>query len=156
MTENTTEVPEWELEARPRKSARYAIAVAALLILVHLTLGILLRTGATGVYFQRVDQIGIFLIGCGLGGGVLLLTRPRVRVGAKGVLVRNLVTEKFVEWDLVNSLSFPPGASWARIEIPDDEYIPVMAIQANDREYAVAAARKFRALERKYGSSVAE
>lgn len=149
-TMRTTSAEGWELEARPRKSARYAIAVAALLVAVHTVLGILLRTGNTGVYFQRVDQLAMIAIGCGMGAGVLLLTRPRIRVGAQGVLVRNLLSEKLVPWDLVQGLSFSPGASWARIELPDDEYVPVMAIQANDREYAVHAARTFRALEAKY------
>ncbi len=47
-----------------------------------------------------------------------------------------------VDWDLDQGLSFRDGASWARIELPDDEYVPVMAIQANDREHAVQAVRR--------------
>ncbi|KIQ17377.1 hypothetical protein ASG56_19405 [Rhodococcus sp. Leaf7] len=157
MTESGSAAPtadEWELEAHPRKSAKYAIAVAVLLVVIHTTLGILLRTGNTGVFFQRADQVAMIAIGCGLAGGVLLLTRPRIKVGAQGVLVRNLVTEKLIPWDLVRGLSFSAGATWARVELPDDEYVPVMAIQANDREYAVHAARTFRALEKKYATPV--
>jgi hypothetical protein len=90
MTESGSEAraaDEWELEAHPRKSAKYAIAVAVLLVVIHTTLGILLRTGNTGVFFQRADQVAMIAIGCGLAGGVLLLTRPRIKVGAQGVLV---------------------------------------------------------------------
>ena len=50
----------------------------------------------------------------------------------------------------MQGLSFPDGAAWARIDLPDDEYIPVLAIQANDREHAVDAVRRFRTLEAKY------
>jgi hypothetical protein len=39
----------------------------------------------------------------------------------------------------VVDVSFPAGGRWARIELPDDEYIPVMAIQAVDKGRAVDA-----------------
>lgn len=145
--------PQWELIARPRKSRKAAIGVAVFLVVVHVTLGILLRTEQTGVFFQRSDQLAMAGLGCILAAGVLLLTRPRLRVGPSGIAVRNVLSEKVVDWDLARGLSFPDGAAWARIELPDDEYIPVMAIQANDREYAVDAVRRFRALEAEYTGS---
>lgn len=143
----------WELIARPRKSRNAAIAVAVLLVVIHVTLGILLRTEQTGVFFQRSDQLAMAGLGCILAAGVLLLTRPRLRVGPQGIAVRNVLGEKIVDWDLAQGLSFPDGAAWARIELPDDEYIPVMAIQANDRGYAVDAVRRFRAVEAEQTSS---
>ncbi len=143
-------VSDWELEVRPRKSARYAYGVAVLCVLVFLVLGVLLRTTATGVYFRLVDQLAMIGIGMMLAGGVLLLARPRLRVSREGVRVRNAFGERHVDWDLVEGLSFPDGAAWARIELPDDEYIPVMAIQSNDREHAVSAVQSFRRLAEKY------
>ena len=140
----------WELIAKPRKSTRYAIGVAALLVIVHVTLAISLRSGSTGVYFRAADQLAMATIGCVLAGGVLLLTRPRVRAGERGIAVRNILGEKIVEWDLFEGLSFPDGAAWARIELPDDEYMPVMAIQSNDREYAVDAVVKLREIAGRY------
>lgn len=147
---------DWEFEVRSKKSARYAMVAAGVLVLVHVTLAILLRTSATGVYFRLVDQFAMAGIGLLLAGGVLLLTRPRLRVGPRGIAVRNVLGERIVDWDLDQGLSFRDGASWARIELPDDEYVPVMAIQANDREHAVQAVRRFRELEAKYTSSRAE
>lgn len=144
MSTDTDE--KWELIARPKKSRNAAIAAAALLVIVHVTLAVLLRTEQTGVFFRLSDQIAMAGLGCVLAGGVLLLTRPRLRVGPRGVGVRNVLNERIVDWDLARGLSFPDGAAWARIELPDDEYIPVMAIQSNDREYAVAAVRRFRAV----------
>ncbi|MGC0364005.1 hypothetical protein ABH922_001989 [Rhodococcus sp. 27YEA15] len=141
---------EWEFVAAPRKSKRFAIGVAALLVVIHLTLALLLRQGSTGVYFRTADQLAMALIGLVLAGGVLMLTRPQVKVGARGIAVRNILGEKIVDWDLFEGLSFPDGAAWARIELPDDEYMPVMAIQANDREYAVAAVERFRELADRY------
>ncbi|PTR27673.1 PH (Pleckstrin Homology) domain-containing protein [Rhodococcus sp. OK519] len=147
---------DWDFEVRSKKSPRYAMIAAGVLVLVHVTLAILLRTSATGVYFRLVDQFAMAGIGLLLAGGVLLLTRPRLRVGPRGIAVRNILGERVVDWDLDQGMSFPDGASWARIELPDDEYVPVMAIQANDREHAVQAVRRFRDLEAKYTGSRAE
>jgi hypothetical protein len=48
----------------------------------------------------------------------------------------------------VLSVSFPDGAAWARLELPEDEYISVMAVQAVDREYAVSSVRALRELHK--------
>jgi len=141
---------EWELEVRPRKTTRYAIGIAVLLVVLFSIVGALLRTSATGVYFRVADQIAMVLFGFLLAGLVLLLTRPRLRVNASGVEVRNGLGEKHIDWDLVQGLSFPDGAAWARIELPDDEYVPVLAIQANDKQHAVEAVQAFRALDARH------
>lgn len=143
----------WDLEVRPQKSARYAKGVAVVCVLLFVVLGIALRSSSTGVYFRLADQLAMIGIGVVLAGGVLLLARPRLRVNSDGVLVRNAFGERRVDWDLVEGLSFPDGAAWARIELPDDEYIPVMAIQSNDREHAVDAVRSFRTLAGRYTST---
>lgn len=149
----TTPESEWTLVAKPRKSRRYAIGVAVLLVVVHVTFAILLRGDSTGVYFRLADQLAFAGIGCLLAAGVLLLTRPRVRIGPRGIAVRNVLGERIVDWDLYEGLSFPDGAAWARIELPDDEYLAAMAIQSNDREYAVDAVDRFRALASEYATS---
>lgn len=141
---------DWDLDVRPRKTARVAMVIAAALVVLFIVVGALLRTSSTGVYFRVSDQVAMMLLGVILAGGVLLLARPRLRAGASGVLVRNAFSEKLVEWSVIRGMSFPDGASWARIELPDDEYIPVLAIQANDRAHAVDAMQRFRALYAKY------
>ena len=47
-------------------------------------------------------------------------------------------------------VSFPQGARWARVDPPDDEYIPLMAIQAVDKGRAVAAMDTVRGFMDKY------
>jgi Bacterial PH domain len=49
-----------------------------------------------------------------------------------------------VPWELVLQVSFPEGAPWARIELPNDEYIAVMAIQSADGRKAVQDIRALR------------
>ena len=64
--------------------------------------------------------------------------------------MRNLFGDRLIPWSDVVGVSFPPGARWARVDLPDDEYIPVMAIQAVDKERAVEAMERVRALVQRY------
>ena len=87
--------------------------------------------------FQTADQVAMALLGVVIAGVVLLFARPRLRVGAAGLSVRNLLGDKLVPWSDVVDVSFPQGARWARVDLPDDEYVPLMAIQAVDKDRAV-------------------
>ncbi|MCA1820343.1 MAG: PH domain-containing protein [Pseudonocardiaceae bacterium] len=139
-------------EARPRKARRVAVAAAVVLVVVFTVVAVLLRRTPTGVYFRFSDQVAMVLLGLLLAGAVLLFVRPRVRAIADGVEVRNVLTTRVVPWDLVLRVSFPDGAPWARVELPDDEYIAVMAIQAVDGRYAVDAIRSLRAVQAEHSA----
>ncbi|WP_085974256.1 PH domain-containing protein [Mycobacterium sp. 155] len=128
----------------------FAYAVAVILVVVHVGVGALLKMGSTGVYFQTADQVAMGLLGVILAGAVLMFTRPRLRVGAQGLAVRNLISYRLIPWADVVDVSFPQGARWARVDLPDDEYIPVMAIQAIDKGRAVEAMDQVRVLTDKY------
>ncbi|MGH3546869.1 MAG: PH domain-containing protein [Pseudonocardiaceae bacterium] len=137
-------------EGRPRKTRRVAVAAAVLLVAVFAVVGTLLRQTPTGVYFRLSDQVAMVVLGLFLAGAALLVARPRVRAGADGVEVRNLLATRMVPWELVLRVSFPDGAPWARIELPDDEYIAVMAIQSVDGRKAVQDIRALRAVHAEY------
>jgi Bacterial PH domain len=81
---------------------------------------------------------------------VLLFARPRLRVGKNGLAVRNMLGEKLIAWSDVVDVTFPVGARWARVDLPDDEYVPLMAIQSVDKERAVAAMDRVRELLSRY------
>jgi hypothetical protein len=140
----------WDVEIKPYRTPIFAYGAAFVLIVAHITIGALLKMGSTGVYFQTADQIAIGLLGVILAGAVLMFARPRLRVGAAGLAVRNLVSYRLIPWSDVVGVSFPVGARWARVDLPDDEYIPVMAIQAIDKGRAVDAMDQVRALADKY------
>ncbi|MEE2035175.1 PH domain-containing protein [Rhodococcus chondri] len=142
---------EWDLEVRAGKMSRWAIIAAAVLFAGHIGAALVLRSGGdSGVNLRIVDQIAILIIGVIVSGAVLLFTRPRLRVGPHGVSVRNVIVEKYVDWSEVRGLTFPYGAPWAHLELPHDEYVPVVAIQARDGGTAVTAVERFRELESRY------
>lgn len=135
-------------QVRPRKVRFVAAGAAVILVAVFTVAGVLLRDSETGVIFRTSDQVAMIAIGVLLAAGVLLLARPRVRADAKSVEVRNVLGTKTFPWDLVTHVSFPDGAPWARLELPDNEYVPMLAIQAVDGTHAVAAMRELRRLHR--------
>lgn len=128
----------WEAEFRPRTMRKAAIAVAAVIALAGIVVAAL-DDHSSGAYMRVWDQIAWGGLAVLIAAGVLILTRPRLRVGPSGLLVRNVLEDKLIPWRDVRNVSFPPGKRWARIDLDSNEYVPVVAIQSVDREYAVTA-----------------
>lgn len=143
------------LVVRPRKVRRIVVPVAVALVVIFVVIAVLLKSGSTGVQFGLSDQVSIAAVGVVLAGGALLFARPRLVANADGLEVRNVLFGQRVSWSVIRAVSFPDGAPWARLELPQDEYVPVVAIQAIDGERAVAAIRDLRALHRKYTETTA-
>ncbi|MDT5016136.1 MAG: hypothetical protein QOD39_2296 [Mycobacterium sp.] len=141
---------DWDVEIRPHLTPYFAYGAAALIVAAHITVGVLLKITSTGVIFQTADQVAMALLGVISASAVLLLARPRLRVGESGVAVRNLFAYRLIPWSEVVDVSFPRGARWARVDLPDDEYVPVMAIQAVDKDRAVDAMDRVRGLLERY------
>jgi uncharacterized membrane protein len=137
------------LVIRPWRVRWVAWICAVALFAVMLTVALALRSVSTGVYFRTADQVAMVLLGLLLALGVLALTLARVRATEHAVEVRNLLVTRELPWSAVVEVSFPHGSRWARLELADDEYLPVSAIQLVDGERAVAAVRELRALHRR-------
>jgi hypothetical protein len=139
-----------QLVIRPTR-VRWAAWIAAVALFGVMTaVAVLLRNVSTGVYFRTADQVAMVLLGLLMALGVLALTLARVRADADGVEVRNLLITRWLPWSEVVEVSFPAGSRWARLELPDDEYLPVSAIQLADGQRAVAAIRQLRELHTGY------
>jgi Bacterial PH domain len=138
---------------RPRKMLVASWAGAVVTVALFVGIALVLRTVQTGVYFRFADQVALVLLGFFIAGGLLLFARPRVRADTEGIEVRNILVTRRLPWSLVLRVAFPDGASWARLDLPDDEYLPVLAIQAVDGQRAVAAITRVRALHARSRSS---
>ncbi|HVW42980.1 MAG TPA: PH domain-containing protein [Amycolatopsis sp.] len=137
------------LVVRPFRATWMAVVVAVVLLVAFSVVATLLRSSHTGAIFEVSDQIAMVGIGVVLALGALLFATPRVRADAEGIEVRNIILlTKRYRWREVLSVSFPDGASFARLELPDDEYQGVLAIQAVDRARAVEAVRALRRLHK--------
>jgi hypothetical protein len=140
----------WDVELRPHLTPLFAYAAAFLIAAAHIVVGLLLKIKSSGVVFQTADQVAMALLGLVIAGVVLLFARPRLRVGPSGLSVRNLLGDRLIQWSDTVGVSFPAGSRWARIDLPDDEYVPVMAIQAVDKDRAVEAMDTVRSLLVRY------
>ncbi|MFT3662260.1 MAG: PH domain-containing protein [Gordonia sp. (in: high G+C Gram-positive bacteria)] len=143
---------DWEYVYRPKAVRKIVGAAVAVVIVIHVTFGLLLDHSYTGVTIDWADKLSLIGVGVVICGALLLLVRPRLRFGPQGVGVLNLVTERVYGWDDVVGMDYPDKAQWARLLFPYDEHIPVMAIQARDGEAAVAAMRSFREYREKYAT----
>jgi Bacterial PH domain len=141
---------DWDFQVRPHLTPYFAYGAAILILAAHVVVGVLLKARSTGVVFQTADQFAMAGLGVVIAAAVLLFARPRLRVGKNGLAVRNMLGEKLIAWTDVVGVSFPVGARWARVDLPDDEYVPLMAIQAVDKERAVAAMDRVRELVSRY------
>jgi hypothetical protein len=134
--------------ARGQKVQRVAYIAAAAIILVFAGVALTLRgkTESGRSYFHPEDQIAMTLLGLLAAAAILWFTRPRIVADRNGLRIRNLLGWIDVPWEIVTAVRFDRGSPWVAIDLRDDDVISVMAVQAADKEYAVAAVRGLRAL----------
>jgi len=131
---------------RPRRVLLAAWVGAVVVVGLFVAIALVLRNSDTGVFFRLADQVALVVLGLFIAGGLLLLARPRVRADADGIEVRNILVTRRFRWNDVVRVAFPDGASWARLDLPDYEYLSVQAVQAVDGQRAVDGIRRLRAL----------
>lgn len=146
----TTDKP-WELEVKSRRLRHFAWLLVVVVMAVHIFMGVTVGIGYTGAAITPIDQFAFIGVGVVLSVvGYIAFTRPRVRVNADGVEIRNLIGTRFYPWAVIYGLSFPKGTRIARLELPEFEYVPMWALQAADGERVVRDVTEFRALEARY------
>jgi hypothetical protein len=133
------------ITSRPIRLTRVCWGVAALVMVVFTTVAIALR-GDGAASFRLADQIAMVLLGGLVSTGVLSLTRARVVADADGVRVRNVLGDRHFPWQVVREVRLDDGASWASLDLQDDDTVALLGIQANDGDRAVDAVLALRAL----------
>ena len=135
------------VEHVPRRLRRLCRLLAAVVVVVFGAVALLLPRGDDGVEaFGPADQAAFFGIGLLIAGGVLVLTRFRVRADERGVWVRNSLGERYFPWPVVVGVDLPRGATWAQLELHDDETVALMAVQTSDGAAAVDVVLALRGL----------
>ncbi len=134
--------------AQAQKARRIAYIAAGAVVLVFVAVAFTLhgKTESGKSVFHTEDQIAMIILGLACAVGILWFTRPRLVADAAGLRVRNLLGWIDVPWEMVASVRFDRGSPWVSLELRDDDLIAVMAIQAADKEYAVAAVRSLRTM----------
>jgi hypothetical protein len=143
------------ITARPQRLRKVAYVLAVVVVIAFTALSFSL-TGETdagntsemaATMFTPADRIAMILLGVIVAACVLLFTRPVVIADADGIRIRNLGGwREPLAWDQVAAVRFDRGSPWVTLDLPNDDMISVMAVQANDKQYAVDAVRGLRAL----------
>ena len=144
MSANAEPVP---VAAVPRRMRQLCALVAALVFGALLYVALTLQSSSTGVVsFGTVDQFAIAGLGVVLAAGVLALGRSRVDADAEGIRFRNVALGHALPWSAVRAVAFERKSPWASLILENDDEVALLAIQAVDRERAVAAVEGLRAL----------
>ena len=135
---------------RPRKIRWVAGFSAAAVVVLFTALSFGLHGGAgfqNGIgQFQRGDQAAMIGLGILIGAGIMAFCRPRVIADAEHIQVRNVIGGYDLPWSVVRAVRFDRNSAWATLELLDDETVPIHALQAADKEYAVDGVRTLRAM----------
>jgi len=124
----------------------WILAVAVVVLFSAVATALTGPTGAGTASFRPADQFAMVGLGVLGAAGILAFTRPRLEADTHEVRIRNVIGGYRLPWNVVREVRFERGASWATLELADDDVVAVMAIQAVDKEYAVQAVRHLRAL----------
>lgn len=146
----------WDFEHRPRRLRIAVIALAVLIVLIHIGWAIVLVRGDTGVTIGIADQLAFVVIGLIFAGVLLTLLRIRVRVGAPGVEVRGPLRSRVWDWTDIVGITFPRSGKWPRLELPAYEHVGIWAIQTFDGSDGVDAMGGLRETVRRYKPSAAD
>lgn len=135
------------VSAVPRKHRLWSAVMATLLVVVFVVVAVLLKESTSGpVSFRTADQVAMGGLGLAMGAGFLVLGRSRLDADAEGVTVRNIVVTRRVPWSAVSSVRFDQHSPWASLLLRNGDELALLALQAADKERAVAAVRGVRAL----------
>jgi Bacterial PH domain len=136
------------VRVRPRRAriVAWVLATAVLVVFTLVATGLRGPTGEGAATFQRGDQFAMVGLGVLLALGILRFTRLRVDADAQGIRVRNLIGAYDLPWEVVRAVRFNRGTPWATLELHDEELVPMMALQAADKQHAVDGVKALRAL----------
>jgi Bacterial PH domain len=127
---------------------RLACALAAAVVVVVMVYVALSAPSTTNtvVDYGAVDQVALAGLGLVMGAGLLWLGRSRVDADADGIRWRNVAIAHSLPWSAVRAVRFDRKSSWATLLLRNQDEVALFAIQAVDKERAVAAVEGLRAL----------
>jgi hypothetical protein len=125
---------------RPRLARWVSLGLAVLVIGSTVAIVLAMTVLSAG------DRIGFALV-CGLIVWFLWRQASVVaRATDEGLLVRNLVFVRRLEWAEIVSVRFGSGRPWVQLDLSDGDTLAVMGIQRADGAFADAEARRLATL----------
>ena len=132
---------------RPRQGRRVATAMAVLSVVIFTGVALLMPRGDPGHGGWGASDRAL-LIGCGLllAAGLWRFASIRAVPSKGGLVIRNLITTRTIEWAQIVRVQFGGGAPWVSMDLADTDTVAVMAIQRADGAFGRAEAARLSAL----------
>ncbi|PFG38012.1 PH (Pleckstrin Homology) domain-containing protein [Georgenia soli] len=130
---------------RPR-SARVVTLVLGLLTVAGALVIIVSLPRMEGVVFGPADQAGTAVLALGICWFLYRQGSVAAVPSERGMVVRNIIHTRELEWAEILSVSFGDGAPWVQLDLSDGGTIAVMAIQRADGEHGRSEARRLATL----------
>ena len=132
---------------RPRRGRRVAVTMAGLSLLIFAGGALSLpQTAPLSAGWGVLDRL--LLASCGVIVSALLWRYASIRAvpSTQGLVIRNLVTTRTLEWAQIVRVLFGGGAPWVSVDLDDTDTVAVMAIQKADGAFGKAEAARLSAL----------
>jgi hypothetical protein len=90
----------------------------------------------------------LFLAGCGvvLAAAMWRFASIRAVPSPRGLVVRNLITTRTLDWAQIIHVQFGGGAPWVSVDLDDTDTVAIMAIQKADGAFGRSEAGRLSAL----------
>jgi hypothetical protein len=137
---------------RPRRGRAVALAVVWGSLLLFGAIALLMPTQSDGRW-----GLGDRLMFFGLGVALAVVAWRYAAIVAvpsrEGLVVRNLVVTRSLEWAEVVGVQFGGGEPWVSLDLEDGDTVAVMAIQKADGAVAGREASRLAALVQAFGEA---
>lgn len=138
---------------RPRRARKVAYVLAIMVVVAIAALFFFVRPNA-GTEITAADYMIVILFGAFLLGVLWRQESVSAIPDQDGLVVRNLLSTRRVDWAEIVSVRFSPDRPWARLDLTDGDELSVMAIQAADGPRARGEAQRLATLVERYGSGI--
>ena len=137
---------------RPDRERLYAPFRPRMARVVSAVLAVVLLVGIAALVLGLFDWLGIpsangvVVVGLGMVWFCWQEATVRADVDERGIVVRNLVLTRRLEWAQVVSVRFGGGRPWVQLDLSDGDVLAVMGVQQSDGARAAAEASRLAAL----------
>jgi hypothetical protein len=137
---------------RPRRGRRVAMTMAVLCLLIF-TVGAISLPEVDPLHggWDLVDRLVVVLCGVVVAAALWRYASIRAVPSPQGLVIRNLIMTRRLEWAQIVRVQFGGGAPWVSVDLDDTDTVAVMAIQKADGAPGRAEAARLSALVQVHG-----
>ncbi|MGO4598594.1 PH domain-containing protein [Terrabacter sp. 2RAF25] len=137
---------------RPRRGRAVALGVACTSLVVFGAIAVVMPTQADGRWGVG-DRVMFFALGAALAFVAWRYASIVAVPSRDGLVVRNLVLTRTLDWAEVVRVQFGGGEPWVSLDLEDGDTVAVMAIQKADGDVSGREASRLAALVQAFGET---